>query len=144
MVTPLFGKFVSWADVNLTPSALAYESRGPNQVCHASYHELAYLHPNRFVPDPAILDEVGVLPNEPFFVMRFNAFKAHHDGGARGLSLTQKRALVALLEPHGKLFITMERTMDPELEKYLVPVSHRKKSTRSWPMPPCSLATVRP
>ena len=126
VVTPLFGKFVSWADVNLTPSALAYESRGPNQVCHASYHELAYLHPNRFVPDPAILDEVGVLPNEPFFVMRFNAFKAHHDGGARGLSLAQKRALVALLEPHGKLFITMERTMDPELEKYLVPVSPEK------------------
>ncbi|MBD2752589.1 DUF354 domain-containing protein [Spirosoma validum] len=125
-VTPVFGKFVSWADVNLTPSALAYENRGPNHVCHASFHELAYLHPNRFTPDPAILDEVGVVPHEPFFVLRFNAFKAHHDEGAQGLSMEQKRALVALLEPHGKLFITTERSIDPELKKYQVPVSPEK------------------
>lgn len=125
-VTPTFGKFVSRADVNLTPSALAYENRGPNHVCHASFHELAYLHPNRFTPDPAILDEVGVLPDEPFFVLRFNAFKAHHDEGAMGLSIEQKRTLIALLEPHGKLFITTEREIDPALKRYQLPVSPEK------------------
>ncbi len=125
-VTPVFGKFVSRANVILTPDALAYENRGANHISHAGYHELAYLHPDRFRPNPAILDEVGVLPDEPFFVMRFNAFKAHHDGGALGLSSAQKRALVALLEPHGKLFITTERDIDPELKQYQVPVSPEK------------------
>lgn len=125
-VTPLFGKFVSRADVILTPSALAYENRGPNHVCHAGFHELAYLHPNRFVPDLTVLDEVGVKPGDPFFVLRFNAFKAHHDEGAQGLSMNQKRALVALLEPYGKIFITTERGIDPELKPYQVPVAPEK------------------
>ena len=125
-VTPLFGKFVSRADVILTPSALAYENRGPNHICHAGFHELAYLHPNRFVPDPAILNEVGLKPGDPFFVLRFNAFKAHHDEGARGLSREQKRALITLLEPYGKIFITTERGIDPELKPYQVPVSPEK------------------
>lgn len=125
-VTPLFGKFVSRADVILTPSALAYEHRGANHVCHAGFHELAYLHPNRFVPDPTVLDEVGVKPGDSFFVLRFNAFKAHHDEGARGLSSEQKRALITLLEPYGKLFITTERDIDPELSKYQVPVAPEK------------------
>lgn len=125
-VTPLFGKFVARADVILTPGALAYENRGPNHVCHAGFHELAYLHPNRFVPDPAILREVGVQPGEPFFVLRFNAFKAHHDEGAQGLSSEQKRALITLLDPHGKLFITTERGIDPTLKPYQVPLSPEK------------------
>lgn len=123
VVTPVFGRFVSRADAVLTPSALAYENRGPNQVCHDSFHELAYLHPNRFVPDPTILNVVGVLPDEPFFILRFNAFKAHHDEGAQGLSLVQKRALIDLLKPHGKLFITTERDIEPELKAYQMPVA---------------------
>ncbi len=125
-VTPMFGRFVSMASVILTPESLASEDRGPNRICHPSFHELAYLHPNRFRPDPAILEEVGVLPGEPFFILRFNAFKAHHDVGARGLSLDQKLALVALLEPHGKLFITTERAIEPALQAYQIPVSPEK------------------
>ena len=31
---------------------------------YAGYHELAYLHPNRFQPDPAVLAEFGVSPGE--------------------------------------------------------------------------------
>ncbi|GAB3513250.1 DUF354 domain-containing protein [Spirosoma knui] len=125
-VTPLFARFVARADVILTPSALAYEQRGANHISHPSFHELAYLHPNRFVPDPAVLDEAGVSLDEPFFVLRFNAFKAHHDEGATGLSIQQKRALIALLKPHGKVFITTERAIDPELELYRLPVAPEK------------------
>ncbi|WP_394341890.1 hypothetical protein [Spirosoma fluviale] len=126
VVTPIAGKFISIADVIVTPSSLSAEDRGPNRVCHASFHELAYLHPDRFVPDPGILAEVGVAPGEPFFILRFNAFKAHHDGGALGLSLEQKLLLVNLLKPYGRLFITTERDIEPELKPFQMPVSPEK------------------
>lgn len=126
VITPVFGKFVSVANVILTPSSLAFEDRGPNRICHNSFHELAYLHPNRFVPDPAILDEIGVQLGEAFFILRFNAFKAHHDLGAQGLSMAQKLTLVALLKPYGKVFITTERAIDPLLQPYQMPIAAEK------------------
>lgn len=125
-VTPLFGKFVSYADVILNPSPLAYEDRGPNRICHNSFHELAYLHPNQFTPDPAVVKEAGMTLGEPFFILRFNAFKAHHDGEAMGISLAQKLRLIELLRPYGKIFITTEREPEPALKEYQLPVSPDK------------------
>lgn len=125
-VTPTFGKFISIADVILTPGALSFEDRGPKRMTHNSYHELAYLHPNRFSPNPSILEEAGLEPGERFFIMRFNAFKAHHDGGAQGLTLEQKLTLIKLLKPYGRLFITTERAIEPELQSYQLPVAPEK------------------
>ncbi len=127
--TPIFGKFTSYADVIINPDALAHENRGRQQICHPSYHELAYLHPNRFVPDERVLSEIGVKPGEPFFVLRFNAFKAHHDAGARGLSIAQKLEIIDFLKNFGKIFVTTERGIEPELKPYQLPVSPEKTHT---------------
>ncbi|GAB3961734.1 DUF354 domain-containing protein [Spirosoma harenae] len=126
---PMSGKFISYADIILNPSALAHERRGKHQIIYSSYHELAYLHPNRFFPDPTVLDEIGLKKNEPFFVLRFNAFKAHHDTGIYGLSLTQKIEIVKLLKSFGQVFITTEREIEPELAVYQLPVSSEKIHT---------------
>lgn len=127
--TPIFGKFTTYADIILNPSALAHENRGERRLCHPSYHELAYLHPNRFRPDPNVLTEIGLKPGDPFFVLRFNAFKAHHDGRAKGLTLDQKRELVDILKKFGPIFITTERDIEPELKPYQLPVSPEKIHT---------------
>lgn len=124
--TPIFGKFTSYADVILNPDALAHEERGSRQLCHPSYHELAYLHPNRFVPEPTILRDIGLQPGEPFFILRFNAFKAHHDAGAQGLSTGQKLKIIDFLKSFGRIFITTERTIEPALRAYQLPVSPEK------------------
>ena len=89
-ITPTFGKFVSWSNILLNPSPLAFEDRGQNRICHPSYHELAYLHPNRFKPDIKVLEELDLKENDTFFILRFNVFKAHHDIGISGLNLEQK------------------------------------------------------
>ena len=39
-------------------------------VRYPGYHELAYLHPDRFKADPAILLNHGVNPDEPYSVVR--------------------------------------------------------------------------
>ena len=63
---------------------------------------------------------------EPYFVMRFNAFKAHHDVGVVGLTIENKRRLVRYLESKGKVFITTERDIDDEFKPYQLKVSPEK------------------
>ena len=124
-VEPLFVKFGHpFADVILTPSSIHRKSRRTVYV-HA-FHELAYLHPNRFKPDPNVLSEVGVKEGETFFVLRFNAFKAHHDIGAEGLSLEYKRRLVDCLKAKGRVFITTERDMEDDFKAYQLKISPDK------------------
>lgn len=126
LVTPTFAKAISFADVILNPESLSFENRGPNRVCHPSFHELAYLHPDRFIPDERVLEEIGMKKGELFFIMRFNVFKAHHDVGATGLTISQKRQIIDLLKPFGRIFITTERDIEPELREYQLPVAPEK------------------
>lgn len=122
---PLFVKYAHpFADVVLTPSCVQRNSK--NRFFYDGYHELAYLHPNRFKPDPNVLNEIGLSEYDTFFVVRFNAFKAHHDVGVQGLSIDDKRKLIQLLEQKGKVFITTERNMDDEFKKYQITLSPEK------------------
>ena len=124
-VEPLFVQFGHpFADTILTPSSICRRSK--NAVYVQTFHELAYLHPNRFKPDPNVPKEMGVNEDETYFVLRFNAFKAHHDVGAEGLSLESKRYLVERLKAKGKVFITTERDMDDEFKPYQLKVSPEK------------------
>lgn len=91
-------------------------------VYYAGTHELAYLHPNRFAPNPAVLEHAGLKPGERFFIMRFVALKGHHDIGQQGLSLEQKCCLLELLKPYGRVIVTSERALEPEFEPYRLPV----------------------
>jgi len=124
--TPVFAKFINKSDCILTPDCLANENRGKNHLAYPSFHELAYLHPNRFIPDPGVLTDAGIKKDETYFVLRFNAFKAHHDIDAKGLDQEQKHKLIELLNQYGKVFITSEKQCDPEFESYSLPVSPEK------------------
>lgn len=95
-------------------------------VRYAGYHELAYLHPNVFSPDAEVLKELGIEKAEKFFLLRFNAFKAHHDIGKKGLSLSNKLELIHKLEKHGKVFISGEANLEEEFIKYRLTISLEK------------------
>jgi len=126
-VQPLVTKFVNpYADFLLSPFALYGKRKRSDTIYYPGYHELAYLHPHRFTPDKSILGELGIKPDEPFFIMRFNVFKAHHDVGVAGLSLEQKLMLVKILKPLGRIFITTEREIEPELKEYQLAVTPEK------------------
>ena len=124
-VEPLFVKFGHpFADTILTPCAIQRKSR--NAVYVKAFHELAYLHPSRFAPDPSVLQDAGVKEGDCFFILRFNAFKAHHDVGEAGLFMGDKRKLVQHLQQHGRVFITTERNIDDEFKPYQLMVSPEK------------------
>lgn len=115
-----------FASFIISPDVLNYERNKKKHITYAGYHELAYLHPNRFTPDPSVLQEAGLNEGDPFFIMRFNAFKAHHDIGVKGLSIENKRKLINLLSKKGKVFITTERDIDPEFEEFRFRIAPEK------------------
>ena len=110
--------FKPFATVIATPSVFS-KDMGPKQRRYAGYHELAYLHPDEFTPDPAVLESLDLAPESVFFVLRFVAWQATHDLGKHGFSLEQKRALLRELAQHGQILLSVEGDVDPEFEPYM-------------------------
>jgi uncharacterized protein len=126
-VQPLFTKFVHpFTDYLISPDVLDFERKKRNHITYPGYHELAYLHPNRFTPDKNVLAESGIKEGEDYFVLRFNAFKAHHDFGIKGISNKNKHKLINMLKDKGKVFITTEKDIDSEFEEYQLKISPDK------------------
>jgi uncharacterized protein len=110
-----------FADAIVIPDCLR-DKLTPRFFTHNSYHELAYLHPDRFQPDPAVLALLGLSSDEPFFIMRLVAFKAHHDDSHHGLSLDARRRLIDYLSRFGRVFLTVEGDAPAEFMPYQIAI----------------------
>ncbi len=91
-----------------------------NHITYPGYQQLAYLHPNRFTPDRAVVSQAGIDPDAPFSVVRFVSYQASHDVGTAGISNQKKIELVRGLAEHGRVLLTSEKELPPELEPYRV------------------------
>lgn len=118
-VVPFFAKLAyPLASYVVTPACLAFENYGPKHLSYPGYHELAYLHPAHFTPNAELLRQFGLVPGEPYFVVRVVALKGHHDTGARGLTPELLRRLVALLSGRGRVLISSEQALPADLERH--------------------------
>ncbi|AKB12936.1 hypothetical protein SAMN02910340_00476 [Methanosarcina thermophila] len=122
---PFMSAIISPASV-VTPNS-PKKSLGPKHIMINSYKELAYLHPNHFVPDSSIYDLLGLTEDERFIVLRFNAFDSVHDlGGVTGFSVDEKRKLVDILSKHAKVFISSESKLPQDLKEFSINIpKHR-------------------
>ncbi|RLM53657.1 DUF354 domain-containing protein [Halobellus sp. Atlit-31R] len=109
------------SDVIYTPESFRSDL-GRKQHTYPGYHELAYLHPNQFDPDPDSLRDFGVDPSAEYFVLRFVSMGAHHDVGHHGLSRQTKSELVSTLSDHGDVYISTEGQLPPAFEEFRLPV----------------------
>jgi len=100
------------------------EDLGSKQASYNGYHELAYLHPRYFKPNPKILNEVGLIESDSFIIVRFVSWQASHDTGQHGIR--DKIGFVKKLEKYGRVLITSEGALPPELEPYQIQVSPEK------------------
>lgn len=112
-----------FSDVICTPNCYR-EYIGPKQIRYNGYHELAYLHPNYFTPNPTVLDEISLTEGDPFIIVRFVSWQASHDVGQHGIS--DRVGLVKALEQYGRVLITSEGALPPELQSYQIRVSPEK------------------
>jgi len=91
-----------------------------NVITYKGYHELAYLHPNRFKPNKDIYKFLNLSEDEPYIILRFISWKASHDIGQKGLSLKDKEEIIKKLSSKGKIFILSEEELPINLQSYKI------------------------
>ena len=100
-----------------TPDCYRGRVRG-RHLTYPGYHELAYLHPDRFTPDPDVPRRLGTDPERPFFVVRLVSWQASHDVGESGLSPDFIERIIRRLEPRGRVLLSSEKPLPDRLEPY--------------------------
>jgi len=120
-----FAKKVTFPFTNeiITPQCYR-DTIGPKQVRYNGYHELAYLHPAYFSPNPSVLTELDLTKDDPFIIIRFVSWQASHDIGQHGFE--DKVAIVRELEKYGRVLITSEVGLTRELQNHSIYISPEK------------------
>jgi predicted glycosyltransferase len=104
-----------FADEVWTPECFDGDAGRAEQIRYPGYHELAYLHPDRFEPDENVLDSVGLSPDDRFVVLRLVSWAASHDAGESGFD--DAVDVVERLEETGvRVLITSEAPLPTTLE----------------------------
>ena len=149
-VVPAFAKVAApFLQCLITPSTCNNGRMEPQSSKYPSYHELAYLHPNHFQPNPEIVKSYGIGLNDtsaksneplrsmsrtnvlngehnpfaPYFILRFASLNAHHDSGIKGINTEIAQRLIDILAPHGTIYITSERPLEPQFEQYRIRIN---------------------
>ena len=118
-IVPRYAKMVyPFASAVFSPMACNNGQWEHKSIKYPGFQKLTYLHPHWFKADKEIARRNGINPDEPYFLIRFAKLNAHHDSGVSGISTDIARQLVELLSPHGKIYITSERALEPEFEQY--------------------------
>lgn len=117
--TPLFAKlFYPFFSGIIAPTICDAGKWEYKKVGHYSFHELAYLYPTSFSPDRSILVKYHIPSYKPFFLIRFTKLTAYHDKEIHGIEKDTALRLVSMLNRHGNVYISSERPVETELEKY--------------------------
>ncbi|MBR4146464.1 MAG: DUF354 domain-containing protein [Bacteroidales bacterium] len=108
----------------LVPSVCQVGPYEKKKVGYSGYMKLAYLHPNCFTPDKAILSKYG-LPDQ-FILIRLAKLSAHHDVGIKGLNLDLVHEMISKAEKYGyRVYITSETDLDVSLQPYQLRIAYR-------------------
>ena len=122
-VVPLYAKLsYPFADAILNPRVCDSGKWDKKATKYESYQELAYLHPNHFTPDRQVVEEY-FSADKPYFIMRFAKLNAHHDSGIQGINTEIAQKLIDILKPHGGIYITSERELEPQFEQYRININ---------------------
>lgn len=122
-VVPLYSKIsYPWCTNILSPRICQNGKWEHKSIKYDGYHELAYLHPNHFVPSRELVESILGSSN-PFFLIRFARLAAHHDTGVQGISNALAGKIIDILSPKGQVFISSERELSLELEPYRIRIN---------------------
>lgn len=123
-VVPKFAKLVyPFASSILSPTCCNNGKWENKSSKYPGYHELAYLHPNHFKASREVVEAYGINVDKPYFIMRFASLDAHHDGGIKGINTEIAQRLIDILKPHGRIYITSERPLEPQFEEYRIKIN---------------------
>ncbi len=124
-IIPQFAKIAyPFVDVILSPQSCNAGKWEYKKIGYNGFHKLAYLHPEVFTPNENELEEI--IGKGDYFILRFAELNAYHDTNKEGINNTIAKKIIELLKPHGNIYISSERILDPELEKYRININPLK------------------
>ncbi|WP_323191223.1 DUF354 domain-containing protein [Halostella sp. PRR32] len=110
-----------FADTVCTPACYRGDV-GDKQVRYPGYHELAYLHPDRFTPDADVLEAVDADPDDRLVVVRVSSWDSSHDVGQGGFD--DVHDAVDRLEAAGaRVLLTSEVALPDDLESRRISIA---------------------
>jgi hypothetical protein len=110
------------ADRVVTPDCYRGEV-GEKGLRYPGYHELAYLHPDRFEREPdRVADALASDPDERVVLLRLVSWEAAHDVGNAGFDDVE-RAVERLEAAGARVFLTAESDPPPALEEHAVSIA---------------------
>jgi len=115
-----------FTDVICTPTCFKARLKPQKHVKYNGYHELAYLHPEYFKPEPTVLESLDLSKGDKFIILRFISWSAYHDVNLKGFEGGSEVSFINALEKYGRVFITSERKLDKKLEKYKITIPPEK------------------
>ena len=119
-IIPQFAKIAyPFVDVIISPYSCNAGKWNNKKISYNGYHKLAYLHPSVFTPDKSKIDSLG---KGDYFILRLTNLAAYHDEDRTGINKKILRRVIQILEPYGSVYITAERTLEAEFEKYRLSV----------------------
>jgi len=124
-VTKQFSIILSRATHILAPEVTDLEKYNNKKISFNGYKELAYLHPNNFTPSEKVIKKINPTL-ERYFILRLVSLKAYHDIGMKGLSNEQVQKIIKLLETRGRVYISAERDLPEQLQKYQLKIEPEK------------------
>ena len=118
----LYNRF---SKVMLTPDAIP-QKYGKKQVRYNGFQQSASLHPNYFKKDDIIRKELGIKEDERIFLIRLVALNATHDVNLTSISEERIRKLIDFLNGKGHIFISSEKPLKKNFNKYKLKISPHK------------------
>jgi len=119
-INKLFCSFTyPFAKYIVSPRVCSVGNYSKKKIEYNGYQKLAYLHPNRFTPDIAIVKKY-IPTNKRYFLLRLVSFTAGHDIERKhaGLTTTLINELINLLSKYGNVYINSEKELSPAFKKY--------------------------
>lgn len=107
----------SFAEKIIAPVSTDLGRFNKKKISLRGYKELAFLHPKYFTPDEQIVREFN--PElKKYVVIRLVSLTASHDTNKKGLSDKEIIRIFNLLEDKYLIFLSSERPLNKELERY--------------------------
>ncbi len=110
--------YAPFSDKIFTPRCL-FGDFGKKQERYEGIHDLAYLRPEHFKPDPLIKKKLGVKKEEVYAILRLVSWNATHDVVSQSkTSQAISFELFQLLQDRYKVLVSAEGELPLELEKF--------------------------
>ncbi len=97
----------------LSPKGVNNSLWNRKTIFYEGFQKLAYLHPNRFIPDR---NRVNVPDGQRYYIIRLANLQAYHDSKAKGISNEYARELINILKEKGKIIISSEKPIPNEFK----------------------------